>query len=1307
METIAALKEREITETPLLLFECELPNGMVERWSTHQVEFEQATYEARVLRHSVFELRSAPEDGIDTVAKITIVLANTDSRFSQIERNIGWKGSRIRVRFVFFDLKAGQAASDSRIVFEGIVDSPGEITEATFRLTATNALSLQRVLLPDVRIQRRCPWKFPATALQREEAITGGAKGAYSPFFRCGYSADQPDGVGNLDGAEPFASCDHTRLQCEERGMFREDRAGRPTRRFGGIEYVPPTTQVRAYGEKGYYFSQALENEARYNDFVPLVYGTVWCAPLIVFAKNDGNLTRMEVLIGMGEIEGVLKLVVNDIEVPAGELNKDMTGTGWWNVISLGNRTGGFNLDYVDAQGQPLGDPYGSMAALSVVVPNRINDGRHLPKIQALVQGLKLAQYGSDGSYLGTSFTNNPAWIILDILRRCGWDLEQIDIKSFAETASYCGELIETRDLYGRVVSVPRFQCNLAIRSRRSAAEIIRGIRTASRLYLTYNTAGKLELRCENALALQQPEKPEGTNSREPLDGGWPAYEFGDGTNGYSGILRRENGEPTLRIWSRSAVETPNRLTVEFQDAFNEYQQDSLSLVDLEDVLRVGREISATLPALGLPNFDQAARIVKFHLDKSVEGNVYAEFETSVKGFGLRPGDLITLTYLKEGFDRQPFRILKVAPGANYGRVLITAQIHRDEWYRDDNLSEGGTTGVRRRRSGEVRLPRSLGGLVVDEHGAQQFEIRERFVEEADGQAALALEVGFAAPRRPGVSRAEIPLVSLAVEVETVGGELAGGQTLYYAVSAVDEAGEESDLSFAVRVVIPAGSDQNRVRLKGLCFCSNTASYNVYRGPSPAQLLRIAENREIETEFVDSGLPYTATLPPDPNFDHGNFYWRWELQPEYAATIHGRDRIGSTEAQMAPGAYEGMTVRITRGRGAGQERAVVANDATTLIVSPAWAISPDSTSYFVVAEAGWHFAAKAASSPVEFNVPNRLGATVHVMGVSANAREEECPRELAVVTRWQLRGENAPFDLSVPGKPMFALELKGGGTVELCGISFQDFENTRTISAGTLTVHFWDELSSPTPYELAAAMEEEAYSLTLTMAGVGQVEGLLQVDGEVMKIVGVEDGGIRYLVERGIHGSQASAHEAGARVYHLQKKVFVVPFVREFFGSRASGNYAHPIYLPDVRIASAEFTVRNIHGDSEAAFACFTNTSDRGLRTLSGGQIAFQVEGFLAIQTDATPVFVVQDTHSVRDVFAVVAEPPTDTGIELRVRQNEETYCTLRIEAGETLSNVVDGFGLPPLRAGAQLHLDVLAVGAVTPGRDLTVTLRL
>jgi Putative phage tail protein len=137
------------------------------------------------------------------------------------------------------------------------------------------------------------------------------------------------------------------------------------------------------------------------------------------------------------------------------------------------------------------------------------------------------------------------------------------------------------------------------------------------------------------------------------LNGGWPVYEFSDGSAAFSGILRKPGGEPAIRLYAKSGADTPNRLTVEFQDEFNDYQQDSLSLVDVDDALLTQREVTATFPALGLPNFDQATRVLDLQLAKSTVGSTLVEFETTVRGVDLVPGDLITVTYLKEGLQRQ------------------------------------------------------------------------------------------------------------------------------------------------------------------------------------------------------------------------------------------------------------------------------------------------------------------------------------------------------------------------------------------------------------------------------------------------------------------------------------------------------------------------------------------------------------------------------------------------------------------------------------------------------------------------------
>jgi hypothetical protein len=192
-----------------------------------------------------------------------------------------------------------------------------------------------------------------------------------------------------------------------------------------------------------------------------------------------------------------------------------------------------------------------------------------------------------------------------------------------------------------------------------------------------------------------------------------------------------------------------------------------------------------------------------------------------------------------------------------------------------------------------------------------------------------------------------------------------------------------------------------------------------------------------------------------------------------------------------------------------------------------------------------------------------------------------------------------------------------------------------------------------------------------------------------------------------MHGTTAIAHTSQTLVYPLLAKVAIASFARDFFGSPASGGWGMPVLLPDARVASAELFVTNSRGDSETASVAVTQTIDQGLRTLSGGQYSIEVEGFLAIENGAAPDLLIEATHTVLDIYAVVRLKPTESPVIIRLNQNGALYCTLTIPADSQFSNTVDGFPLPPLQSGARITMDITSVGQTNPGADLTVIVRL
>src|SRR5260370_21892465 len=114
------------------------------------------------------------------------------------------------------------------------------------------------------------------------------------------------------------------------------------------------------------------------------------------------------------------------------------------------------------------------------------------------------------------------------------------------------------------------------------------------------------------------------------------------------------------------------------------------------------------MSTLGLPRFSQAARMLGVQWNKSIRGNTFIEFETGLRSIGLTPGDLITVSYAREGLDRSPFRVVKIAPGLHYSGSLITAQIHDDSWYTGAGDGSLGVVGGGRQRGCGVVLPRAL-----------------------------------------------------------------------------------------------------------------------------------------------------------------------------------------------------------------------------------------------------------------------------------------------------------------------------------------------------------------------------------------------------------------------------------------------------------------------------------------------------------------------------------------------------------------------------------------------------------------------
>ena len=171
-----------------------------------------------------------------------------------------------------------------------------------------------------------------------------------------------------------------------------------------------------------------------------------------------------------------------------------------------------------------------------------------------------------------------------------------------------------------------------------------------------------------------------------------------------------------------------------------------------------GREVTRIVSrALGLPNFDQATRMLDLQLDKSIDGNTFVEFETTVKGSRDRAGrsDHDHVSEGRAGAAAVPSG--EAGAGAELSDGAGDGAVARRRWY---------TTGGAGTRAGGGRAGRSW---ACRGRWWEACSIRTGSISSGSRRRRLkgrrgvhgAVERGVRCRRRAGGTGVAIPLVSL------------------------------------------------------------------------------------------------------------------------------------------------------------------------------------------------------------------------------------------------------------------------------------------------------------------------------------------------------------------------------------------------------------------------------------------------------------------------------------------------------------------------------------------------------------------
>jgi len=1308
MVPIDQLKYVEELLTPVLLYDCTLTDGQVERWSTHSATYQGVTYSPRIIENTGFGIGLLADDGADWGNRISLVLANTDGYVTQLHQDENLKGCQLLVQFAFLDPESAQVMATPQAVFTGIGDAPEQLTPTRAKLNFTSRFSLQRLALPQVRIQKNCPWAFPQNEAQRAEALSGGTSGPYSRFYTCGYAADQPGGCGNLqsDGT-PYTSCDGSMSQCTARGMWRTDMRGQTTARFGGFQFLPATSLVRSFGSAQRYWSQAIDGRARPNDAVPLVYGTVRYPAPVIWAWNDGNYLICEVLVGSGPIQGVQRLWVEGIELPLGVTGVDMSATGWYNVLTTGGRNGAFDQNFTDSQGNSISDPHGSLAVVSVHVLSSMVSSNRLPTVEVLAQGLLLDRYDGQGQHLDQFFTNDPVWALLDLLKRCGWQADEIDIGSFGNAAAYLEQLVPVTDANGNAIQEPFAAFNYALLDRKPAIDVARGLRQGAELLIRLNENGQISVVVEGSIEAQQPAQLEHSNATSLLDGGWPSFEANDGTTGDCTILAGKDGDIALSLFCEPTSTTPNRLSVELQDSRNDYLNGSLSLVDADDVARAGSEVPGIFRGLGIPSLTQAERVLSKQLARSIDGNLFAEFSTTVKGLGMQPGDIIAITSSDYDLTRAPFRVLRLSLGLNCETIAVVAQTHDDGWYGPGTATSGSSTGWP--SAADSGTPFPIAGYTYGESTGPALYIQEQTEPQADGGASELLLVQFRPPRQQ-VASVLSPKIQQTAVIASSGQLQPGKKALYYAVTAVDSNTEESRVSQVIQIVTGAVETAFGVTLNGLGAPESAAGMRVYRGDSVYDLLYLCDIDASLNTWTDTGGSVSPMRPPDPRYDHADFYWRTELTtPLDVASLSGTT-LTLNGANFENDQFDGKALVVVSGNAIGWQGTVATNTSTEVNASDPFPDGLAAGDSVVIADASWRLAGRSYSDQITWEVPNRANLAIQIIGRSSTASGIEAPIEQSNLYRYTITGGvGSLLDSLLPPVASLDIEAPADGSLLLQNITTETLTGTATVAAAVLVTYSVDETAIPVTFALPGALAANDVTMPVVAGLTLEQNTYLQVDTEIIRVDTPTADGTSYAIDRAIAGTAAAAHANGATVTILTRSLQVVPLGAGFFSDPTHTDFQYRLLFPNRRVAGSEFYLENTRGTGPGQDTSYLQNGQNGLRTFEGGTIVLQTAGVLSIERDAANSIVLDRTRVVRDVQAFVDSAPSGGIVTIVLTADGQPIATLVVADGSAQASPFIPVGTLQLAEGVKLNYDISTVPQAAntfAGQNLSVQIR-
>ena len=366
---------------------------------------------------------------------------------------------------------------------------------------------------------------------------------------------------------------------------------------------------------------------------IPLIYGTMKTAGNKIYSRlnSDKTVTYQLIVFGDGEIESISDLRFND--EPADSTKFEGVSYDFY----LGNGTqeidsrveGSNNEERAKVVGGLRWDAY---VALQAKANDNLSGNFN---VTAIVKGRIVRVYTSPTEYT-VRWSDNPAWCVLDFMtcyNGCGMKLEEINIQSFIEAASF--------------YSTYSYTLNIILDETKSRLEWINLMLACCRSSLIYQN-GKYAVFVEKVSE--------------------PVQHFDDtNTN-------------DLSVQFSERTEVPDLVVVKYIDPEQEWAKIGAQAI-VEDLSQIPPR-KEEMELVGVTNFDQASRLAWFYLNQAQTCKTHISFTTNRRALDRTVGDVITYSdYICEWVDKK-FRIISIEDSAD-GDIRLTCREYNENIYNE------------------------------------------------------------------------------------------------------------------------------------------------------------------------------------------------------------------------------------------------------------------------------------------------------------------------------------------------------------------------------------------------------------------------------------------------------------------------------------------------------------------------------------------------------------------------------------------------------------------------------------------------